>query len=376
MKKTVRYIFAALFLLSGYIADCQSFYDSYYRKTETDTSGNRKISLHIYNNNFLRNNEYFGPYTEGITYIGSIFQPELQLTLNKNISVSAGWYFRQFYGHDGFEQSLPVIKVKYTISPHTRLLFGQLEGQLRHGFIEPIYNTDNYFVKNPEYGIQFLVNRERLQTDFFMDWEKFLLPGEAHQEIITGGLLGSYRFGNTLTEKGLTLNIQSIIHHFGGQVDNSDNPLQTRANLVAGFAYAFLTETKALRKIVLSSSYLQALELSQTNTIPYESGFGMLNTITMENRWAKLSTGWFHGEYFFTPLGDYLFQSISQFNNWYVGEKRNLIISKFLIGEQIFEGVQFGIRFESYYDTERKSNDFSYGMNICLDTSVFEKILR
>jgi hypothetical protein len=115
------------------------------------------------------------------------------------------------------------------------------------------------------------------------------------------------------------------------------------------------------------------MELSQTNTIPFESGFALHNTITFENKWAKLSTGWFHGEYFFAPLGDNLFQSVSQFNDWYVGEKRDLITSKILFSHTIYEGVDFGFRIESYYDLQRNANDFSYGLNLSVNGEIFEK---
>ncbi len=376
MKYFTRYLFVALIAASGYCARGQNFYESYNPRFVSDSNTANTFSLRIYSNNFIKNNEYFGPYTEGITYIGSILQPEVTWSLSNTFSLSGGWYLKHYYGQDGFNQSLPVIRAKYRFRPDAQLIIGQLDGQLKHGYIEPIYNTDNYFIKNPEYGVQILINRNRLHTDLFMDWEKFLLPGEAHQEIITGGLLATYSFNDLTKNRGFSAHFQSIIHHFGGQVDNSDSPLQSRANLAAGLSYAFLPGLKALNKLTISSYYIQALELSQTNTIPYESGFALQNTLTFENDWAKLSAGWFHGEYFFTPMGDYLFQSVSQFNDWYVGEKRDLITSKLLVGHDIMKGVNFGFRLESNYDMQRRRNDFSYGLNISVNATVFEKTFR
>jgi hypothetical protein len=335
-----------------------------------------KLSVDLYNNNFVKNNEYFGPYTEGITYIGSIFQPEVSWALNSKFSLSAGWYFRYYFGQDGFNQSLPVIRARYAFTPGAQLIIGQLQGQLQHEYIEPIYNTDNYYNNNPEYGVQLLVDRKKIHADMFMDWEKFLLPGEAHQEIITGGLLAKYGLNNLVENRGLSIHFQSIIHHYGGQVDNSDNPLQSRANIAAGLRYAFVPGSKILERVTLSSFYIQSLELSQTNTIPFNSGFGTENTLTFENKWVKLSTGWFHGEYFFAPMGDYLFQSVSQLNNWYVGEERDLITSKLLLSQQVMKGVSLGFRLESYYDTHRKSNDFSYGLNLSVAMNVFQKNMK
>jgi hypothetical protein len=376
MKYFTRYFIAAILISAGYYSQAQNFYENYLPQPAIDTTKAGNVSIHFYNNNFIKNNEYFGPYTEGITYIGSILQPEVTWALSNSFSLSGGWYFRQYYGQNGFNQSIPVIRATYTFQPGARFIIGQLNGRLQHGYIEPIYSTDNYFTKKPEYGVQFLVDREKLHTDIYMDWEQFELPGDNHQEIITGGLLASYALSGIAENRGLSAHFQSIIHHFGGQVDKSNNPLQSRANLVGGLQYAFLTRSKVLDRLTLSSYYMQALELSQTNTIPFKSGFALHNTVTLENRWAKLSTGWFHGEYFFSPMGDYLFQSISQFNKWYVGEKRDLVTTKLLIGHPIMKGVDFGIRFESYYDLQRKTNDFSYGLNISVNAKVFEKTVK
>jgi len=373
MKNYLIYTIITVLISAGYCVKAQNFYESYNPQFTGDTSDSEKFSFHLYNNNFIKNNEYFGSYTEGITYIGSVLQPEITWAISNKFSLSGGWYFRQFYGQDEFNKSVPVIRGTYRFRPDAQIIIGQTKGQLQHGFIEPLYNTDNYFTKNPEYGLQLLINRKKFHTDLYMDWEKFILPGETQQEVITGGLLADYSMNGIAENRGLSAHFQSIIHHFGGQIDNSDSPLQSRANLAAGLKYIFIPGSKVLDRLTLSSFYIQAMELSQTNTIPFESGFALHNAITFENKWAKLSIGWFHGEYFFTPLGDYLFQSVSQLNNWYVGEKRDLITPKLLIGHNIMKGVNFGFCIETYYDLQRNANDFSYGLNISVNGEVFEK---
>lgn len=376
MKVFIRYSWFVVLIAWTCTTSGQNYYESYIPQLNTDTFSEGALSISLHNNNFIKNNEYFSPYTEGITYIGSVLQPEISWAISNKFSLSGGWYFRQFYGQDELNLSIPVIRVRYNFSPGAQLIFGQLDGQLKHGFIEPIYNTDNYFVKKPEYGIQILLNRRKLHADLYMDWEKFLLPGEATQEIITGGFLASYALNDLAENRGLSTHFQSIIHHFGGQVDNSDKPLQSRANVAVGLKYIFVPGSEVIKALTVSSFYIQSMELSQTNTIPFESGFALQNLVTIENKWIKLGTGWFHGEYFFAPLGDYLFQSISQNNDWYVGEKRDLITSKLLVGHEITKGVNFGLRFESYYDLQRQSNDYCYGLNITVNARVFEKKLK
>ena len=207
----------------------QNIYKGYL--PESDTLKANEYCIRFYNNNFIKNNEYFGPYAEGITYIGSILQPEIQWQMSKDFSITGGWYLRQFYGRDGFQQSLPVIRAQYEINSWAQLVVGQFEGRLRHGLIEAIYSPDQYFLKNPEYGVQLLIQRKQFHSEIFMDLERFLLPGEAHKEVITGCLVSSYKFNKVNPEKGFSLHMQAVIHHMGGQVDVLDAPMQTRANI-------------------------------------------------------------------------------------------------------------------------------------------------
>lgn len=359
-----------IFLSSAVFA--QDYYSDYYAKRATDSTTKHQLSASIYNNNFIKNNEYFGPYTEGITYIGSVFQPEINWKPTKNFTLSTGWYLRYFYGRTKIETSMPVIRASYENQKGLKLTIGQLSGSMQHGFIEPIYNTDNYFIKNPEYGVQIQYNKTKLASEVYMDWEKFILPGDNTQEIITGGALASYYLSDAKSKTGLSLHAQSIIHHFGGQVNNSESLLQTRANTAGGLKYNVPVTNRFLKNIQLSTWYLQALELSQTNTIPYEKGFALLNGIDFSNPYIKVGTSWFHGEYFFAPVGDYLFQSVSQLNNWYVNDKRDLVCTKLALSYPIAKGIKFGFRFESYYDLKRKNNDFSYGLNLLIDRTIFD----
>ncbi len=371
MNYLIKIIYAITFIVTATVVHSQNFYESYL-PVHYETADSGKISIHFYNNNFIKNNEYFGPYTQGMTYIGSILQPEVTWSLSKNFNLSAGWYIRYFYGLDSFQQSLPVIRARYTFLPGAQLIIGQLDGQLHHHYIEPIYNTDNYFTTNPEYGVQMLFDRSKLHIDVYMDWEKFLMPGEDQQEEITGGLLAKYSLNDRSENRGLSANLQSLIHHFGGQVDISDKPIQTRSNVAVGLDYAFLPGLKALNRITLSSYYIRAFEQSHLNTLPFSSGYAVHNKVTFENKWVKLSTGWYHGDKYFAPKADYLFQSVSQLSDYYTTEGRDLITSKFLFGNEITKGVNLSFRFESYYDIQRKWNDFSYGLNISVNAEVFQ----
>jgi len=77
-----------------------------------------------------------------------------------------------------------------------------------------------------------------------------------------------------------------------------------------------------------------------------------------------LMAGWWHGNRYFSPMGDYLFQSISEVYPSYTQDDRNLLNMKFLLNHEIAPGVKAGLRFESYHDLDNHRMDFCYGLNI------------
>ncbi len=352
-----------LFLLIASAASAQQENTSYISTPLPDSLKSGSFSVQLLNNNFVKNNEYFGSFTEGITYIGSVLQPELTYAFSRKTSLTFGWYARYFYGLEKTNKSLPVIRFDYNFMKGGKVLFGQLSGQLNHRLIEPIYSSDNYFEKNPENGIQLLIDKFGAQADIWMDWEHYLMPGDSLQEQITGGANIGYDFKG-IHQFVFSVKLQALMHHHGGQVDISDAPLQTRANIAPGISVEYIPESKVVTEATISSWLVKALDLSPNPTLPYTRGQGVYTTATVENNWIMLMAGLWHGNRYFSPMGDYLFQSVSEVYPNYTQVNRNLLNLKFLFNHKIAPGVKAGIRFESYHDLDNHRMDFCYGLNI------------
>jgi len=346
----------------------QEVNQSYY-SADSASSLSKGVSLKILNNNFLRNNEYFNPYTEGMTYFGSVFQPEITYAFNSQLSFSAGGYFRYFYGTDKLNKSIPVFRVQYRPFKGADIILGQLFGQLDHALIEPIYGTDNYFSRNPEYGMQVRMNLHRFRSDTWISWDRFILPGDPFKEEISGGICSKYFLTEPECSNIVSVNLQGVVHHFGGQVDYSGAPLETRFNIAPGIEYSHtLRKTKPLH-LLFGGYIIQSADRSSVVTIPYRYGYAAYTYGMIDYRKIKLAVSYFHGEYYFSPLGDPLFQSYSTLKDWYYSDTRNLINAKLLFDHKIHRDVHLGLRFESYYDVDIPNLDFSYGINLRVNTS-------
>jgi len=345
-------------------SEAQPVNSSYYA---ADTVGNLHPgdwALAVSNNNFLKNNEYFDLFSEGFTYFGSTIQPMIRYAPVKQLLVTAGWHFRYYYGTGKFNVSLPVIRVDYHPEARACVTFGQIDGQLNHALIEPIYGSDQYFERKPEYGLQFRWNSRRLKSDTWISWDRFILPGDPFKEEITGGINTTYDLlqFSEVKDHQLSLNVQGVVHHYGGQVDASGSPLETRYNLAPGLIYT--QQFKANLQASAGTWFIQAVDPSGQVTIPYKKGFGSYTLATLKYHWAQLHAGYFHGEYYFSPLGDPQFQSVSTLNPWYYKDKRDILFGKLLFDKVSGKSMHLGFRFETYYDLAESHLNFCYGLNI------------
>lgn len=361
----MRTILLLLVLISGYVTvSAQELHISYLDADSNSFYPAGSLTTDVYNNNFLKNNEYFDPLTEGITYLGSELQPEITYAFARQARLTAGWYFRYYYGTEKFNRSLPVFRFEYEPKPNVKLVFGQLHGQLNHQLIQPVYGFDNYFKRNPENGVQLITKGSRLEADIWMSWDHFILPGDNEQEEITAGFRSLYKLIGDHTFNGLYLDFQGLIHHYGGQVDQSDAPLQTRFNLAAGLKInrsCIFVDGLEWR---VSSYLVQANDASGKATLPYKKGFASYSTVNATWKFASMGISYFHGEYYFAPLGEQLYQSVSELNDWYTEDRRNLLKANLELSKSLFKGVCIGFMTESFYDLNSGNLNFSYGLNI------------
>jgi hypothetical protein len=337
---------------------------SYLNDLQSDTLSKGDFSIRLTNNNFIKNNEYFTPLTLGYTFFGADVQPELIIALSRNARFAAGWYFQRFFGMDSFAQSLPVIRFDFDINPRLRLTMGQIHGRLNHQLIEPLFSMDNYFRRKHENGFQLLYKSARLQNDFWINWEKFLVMNTNGKEQFT---MGNVLFYKIVAKDNFSLgtNFQFTAQHIGGQVANGYNPpLQTLIIFSPGLEFMMKLKNKVLSEIIINSWYLTSKDASDSMYIPYTKGWGLYNSILLRNKNFKFMCAWWKGESYFSPLGEYLFQSISEIYGSYHDKQRYLLSTKCIYEYQIDNGLKLGCRFDTYTDLESRKFDFFYGVNV------------
>jgi hypothetical protein len=350
-----------------------SLFDSY---KPIDANDSNKLWLSIENQNFLHNNEYFNNLYDGITYLGASLAPTLIYQANTNLRIQAGWYFLKYSGRDVFSRSVPWILCQYRISQNLDLFMGNIHGTVQHKLIEPLYSFDRHYSGQPETGLQFIGKFKHLEGDMWLNWEKFILPGDPFKEEFT--MAGTYNvlLYNPENKLKISIPLQWLAAHKGGQMETSTEPLQTYFNTALGLDVKYHSFTKTKNYIGLNSYLASYYDASSHHVQYYSEGYGILSNLYAKIGKFDIVAGYWYGEHFIAPRGEPLFQSVSQkYTIWWEPNKQ-LILNKFQFHQPIGKGIDLAVRFESYYDILQKNMDFSYSLFLNIKEDFFLKKLK
>jgi hypothetical protein len=110
---------------------------------------------------FLKNNEYFNNIADGYTLFGYQLNPKLVYFPSEFIRLEAGALLWQDFGTTRYKQVRPTFTIKIQ-KPHYQLLFGNLQANVSHRYIEPLYDFEKVINDPLENGVQFIWHRDKL----------------------------------------------------------------------------------------------------------------------------------------------------------------------------------------------------------------------
>ncbi len=320
-----------------------------------------KLYFQFNTSSFLRNNEYFNELYDGITFLGTNINPYFSCRFNDRLTLSAGLYSRYFWGKPDFYINSLFYRMNYTISSKLQLIAGNIYGYDFHRLTESIYSTDYFYFNKPETGIQFLFSNKRLTNDLWLNWEKFILPGDNYKEEFLIGNHSKIMITKPANKAKITIPVQFLAKHKGGQGTTSSAPLQTYFNWASGLncSYSFNKQT-----IGIQSLYVQFNDVSDKKILRYTDGYGIHSTAFYLTSTIELYAGYWYGEFYYSPVGEPLFQSLSKKYVNYSEPSKKVFLFKFKYKQVEIKNTLFSAQFECYYDYQRRYFDFSYGFTV------------
>jgi hypothetical protein len=366
MKKIAITIFILL-LASRFEAKAQVDYPVFKNQTVINPADSQQLSFNLYNLNYINNTEWFGNIPLSGTLFGYQIIPEIEYQISPKLFVKGGIYLQKEFGRPNYTTIAPTFEVKYR-AKHSSYIIGNLEGNLNHGYIEPIYDYKLIIKERLENGFQFLVDTKPYNHDLFINWRKAIHPGDKFKEEFDIGYVSNL---NVIKKKNWDIHIpiQLIYSHKGGQYDSLGTPLTSLTNFATGASVTYNFDRRLFQKIVFDNYYVNYKDISGQKRQPFNEGNGFLSHLLFQFKNVGIDLRYWNADGFIGPRGMALFQSVSEKHPGLVERHRELLIASFIYDKEIYKNVFFDFRIIPYKDFLEKISsgtglEYSYEMYI------------
>lgn len=333
-----------------------------YREIPEDT-----IFLNFRSISFIKNNEYSNPVIEGYTLIGYFIQPVLVYRPAEKIILNLGTHLLSYSGTGKFTSIRPVYSVTWSFSEKSFFTIGSLSGSDTHQMFDPHFNKERLYNAYLEDGLQFRTSGKNFFNDTWLSWENFIFKNDTEREVFTAG--ESFRYISPVIADlfWFEFPLQIQFKHYGGQISNYNENVETYFNLSSGAAaYMNLIEQRH-SYAGLECLYFSGSSLTHNAPSGIDNGYANWYRLSFTDRIGKAELGFWKSHDYFAPNGNFIFSSVSDHIDHHVISDRKLItgsVSMRLIYKNLFE---FYMGFDGYYDTELKRFDNSLTLHMRLD---------
>ncbi|MCK5822681.1 MAG: hypothetical protein KAG95_01670 [Bacteroidales bacterium] len=374
-KAGIFFFISMLIMIFTNSATAQSYNSIYLSETKINPADSNKVFFNFDNTNFIKNNEYFNKIVEGSTLIGLFANPKFTYFLCKDIKIEGGAHLLKYSGLDEFSQIIPIFTFQYQ-HKDLSLLLGTIYGTQNHNLPDPVFSYENYFTNNIENGMQVLLNKTYLKSDNWLSWEQLIFPSDTLQEKLTFGSSNMFFLSDTSNNVIITIPLQLLINHTGGQSVNINSNIQTLINSDFGFNIKYKVLSKSIKSIELNNYFITFYNNSPIIDTYFDKGSATYSQLIINTNNLISSVGYWHAKHFAAPLGNPMYQLVSQKNILDTKPEKQLLTSKIIYQTSLYKGIDFGFRTEFFYDIIAGRFDYALGLNIIVKQKFFLKKIK
>ncbi len=360
MKESAQIIALTIFILLNTSSVIAQFQQDNYRHRERVPARDNELYLAIRAAGFFNNNEFFDTHAEGYTLTGNYFQPVIYYYFRPEFSLSGGIHLLKYHGQEGFADLLPWLSVSYEPTKNLRISLGSYNKGAALNLPEPLFKFENQFTTLQGNGIMINYSGNRWNSVTWLDWISFIEPGDPFREEFVFGHSSSLSLFKNETHQ-LKIPYYIIAGHKGGQINITDEPVETRMDLGGGVEWTKQADLGIFNRIMLKADIYHeeaALDAVNGNAL---YGYGEL-----KGELFSFGLGYFYEKNWESILGQpLLFSPGTPDSNG--NESRQFILFKAGLGKKTGDNSSLNIRFEGYYDTVIQKMQYTYGLHIIVD---------
>jgi hypothetical protein len=328
------------------------------------------LYLKIKSINFVKNNEYFNPVTEGYTLLGTLFRPELVYVPSEKVSLNAGVSLLKYSGTEKLSQIKPVLSTTLKLSEKISLTLGSLSGCDKHKLFDPHFDSERIYSAYAEDGFELTANTNHFFNDTWISWENFIFKGDSAREVFTFGESFKYTSSPVADFLRFEVPVQVQFKHFGGQISNYPEAVTTFFNLSAGLRINMDLAQKKYGEVGIE--YLQFIN----NILNGESVSGITHGnaswIRLHYTYKALYVGAYYwkGHDFYAPNGNVLYGSVSDYQANLVVPYRRIFTNSFYLDLLPESYLELFLGLDTYYDVDRKRLDNAVALHLNFDKLI------
>lgn len=293
---------------------------------DTDTLETKTLYVDVDAMTFFHDNEFDSDIQRGYTLPGAWATVSAQYDPIKNIHLELGIHGAFFNGankypnfayHDvskwkgnQYQDGVHVLPWFRGVASFGKWSFvlGNIYGAEKHGFSYIMWNPEQTLSADPETGLQVLHNGKIFSADLFINWQSFQFKLDTHQEAFTVGLSSKFK-----VSKSFSIPLQVLIQHRGGELDDTDDGVQTLCNASLGVEYSKELERGFLKSVGGGAEVLGSYQQAGTMW-PFDLGAAFHAKAKAEARLGLSGTlGCFYAPRQFANLyGSPFFSTLSQ----------------------------------------------------------------
>jgi hypothetical protein len=329
-----------------------------------------KIYLSLKNINFIKNNEYFNPVIEGYTLIGYFIQPAIVYSPSKKVRLLLGTHLLNYSGADRISQAKLVFSTTYNFSENTFLTLGTLNGADKHRMLDPHFNNERIYTANLEEGLQFVTENDHIFSDTWINWENFIFKGDTTREIFTFGESFRYTSARISDILQIEIPVQLQFKHFGGQISNYDEHVETYFNFASGLRINF--DINRGRMGTAGIEYLQFInnELTKTGDNGVIRGYASWFRFHYNYKVIYFGSYYWKGHNFFAPNGNAIYTSVSTVTGNLIVPNRAIWTNSLYLTFHPQDYLSIFLGFDAYYDLNLKHMDTALALHLYFNKHI------
>lgn len=356
-----RYFFFLLGLLSSPCLLAQLNNEAFEKNYRIQSEDQQKLYLALQNRNFLRNNEYFNDIIAGQTFFGYQISPSLIYYPSPELRIELGAFFQQSFGENDFSEIDPIFSVRYQKNDNS-ITFGNLQANLSHRLIEPLYAFELALSNPLETGLQLKHEGEKWYGDLWVDWQQTVNEDRTRPEIIFGGFVGQVHLIKQNNFR-FSIPLQATLRHIGGQNLNVEIPVTNTFNIASGLTleWDFAAEN-FIQNLRLENYFLFFQDDISDSLSMDRDGQAFYANLNLQTTWFTFLASLWLGDTFDSVQGGDVYRSFSVSEPGFVQASRALLFFRFLKDIELAPDMTLSLRFEPYYDFSSRLFEYSFGV--------------